>query len=154
MFQTTFARFSNICMKMVRAWAQQTPCLSMQMPADWSEVIAAVAARTVHVALLPYDTTIDKLGTYFSKHGEVNQVRLLKYSDSDGAGAFRGTALIEMSSREEANILISNNLEYQGAILRLQSKAGYEEMQAQVWRRYLLMVLLKHCVRSNLRCTC
>lgn len=105
---------------------------AVQMPTDWTEVIAAVAARTIHVALLPFDTTIEKLGVYFSQHGTVNQVRLLKYSDTEGSGHFRGCALVEMSSTEEATAMLSNKLEYEGATLRVQCKADYEEAMVKV----------------------
>lgn len=105
---------------------------AVQMPTDWTEVIAAVAARTVHVALLPYDTTLEKLAKYFSKHGQVNQVRLLKYSDMDGSGVFRGAALVEMSSAEEASVLLDLDLPYEGASLRVQTKASYEDLLDKV----------------------
>eukprot|EP00892_Ulva_mutabilis_P005372 jgi/Ulvmu1/3206/UM015_0247.1 len=98
------------------------------MPSDWTAVVAAVSARTLHVAVLPHDVTIEKLGIYFSQHGNVRQVRLLKYDmDKERSGQFRGSALIEMSSQEEATALISANLDYEGAILRVQCKADYEE---------------------------
>lgn len=104
----------------------------MQMPSDWTQVIAAVSARTVHVSVLPFDTTIEKLGVCFSQHGAVNQVRLLKYADMGGTGCFRGCALVEMSSIEEASMILSNSMEYEGSVLRVQSKADYEEAMAKV----------------------
>lgn len=102
------------------------------MPTDWTEVIAAVAARTVHISVLPYDTTLEKLGKYFSERGQVNQVRLLKYPDVDGGGVFRGAALVEMSTEAEAAALLGVGLQYEGALLRVQSKSSYEALLEQV----------------------
>lgn len=95
-------------------------------------MIAAVAARTVHIAVLPYDTTLEKLGKYFSERGQVNQVRLLKYPDVDGGGVFRGAAFVEMSSEAEATALLGVDLQYEGALLRAQSKSSYEASVEQV----------------------
>jgi hypothetical protein len=111
---------------------RNTPNAS-QMPESWDEIIAAVSARTIHVACLPFMANLETIGECFRKYGTVNQVRLLKYfSQMPEHKMFRGTALVEFGSREEAQAVLGNTVEFDGCAVRLQTKADYEAAVKEV----------------------
>lgn len=97
------------------------------MPESWDDIIAEVGRRTVHVACLPYDATLEKLFKCFSDFGTVKQVRLLKHmSDKAEHKVFKGTCLIELGTEEEAKAVLSTTVEYEDCAVRIQTKEQYE----------------------------
>jgi hypothetical protein len=108
-------------------------CGGVQMPADWEPVKAAVLARSLHIGPFPFTETIESIGTLFSLHGGVNQVRLLRYADpSCKGGHFAGTVIVEMATQEAADALLAKNIEHAGAPLRIQTRAAYQAKLVEV----------------------
>lgn len=103
------------------------------MPESWDEIIAEVARRTVHVACLPFNATLEKLVERFSDFGSVNQVRLLKRtSEVSEHRVFRGTCLIELGTEEEAKAVLATPVEYDDCLVRIQTKADYDAATQKV----------------------
>jgi hypothetical protein len=103
------------------------------MPSDWEAVKAAVDARSIQVEPLPFNETIESVGTIFAQHGEVRQVRLQRAMDPNAKGGyFAGSAIVEMGTQEEAEKLIASELTHAGAPLRVRSKAAYTAAQGEV----------------------
>lgn len=97
------------------------------MPADWEPVKAAVEARSLHIGPFPFTETIESIGTLFSLHGGVNQVRLLRYVDPTCKGGyFAGTVIVEMATQEATDALLAKQMEHAGAPLRIQTRSAYQ----------------------------
>jgi lupus La protein len=113
------------------------------MPESWDDIIAEVGRRTVHVACLPHNATLDQLVKRFSDFGTVNQVRLLKHSsETPEHRVFRGCCLIEMGTEEEAKAVLSTPVEYEDCPVRIQTKAQYDEAVKKVGFKISLPSLL------------
>ena len=109
------------------------------MPGSWEEIIAEVGRRTVHVACLPFNATLEKLVECFSDFGAVNQVRMLKHlSDKPEHRNFRGTCLIELGTEEEAKAVLATPVEYDNCQVRIQTKTDYDAAMKKVSFRILL----------------
>lgn len=112
---------------------QKRGLAGLQMPKDWEPIKAAVAQRSVHAAPFRCTETIESVGTLFSAHGAVNQVRLQRNPDANGKGShFAGSVIVEMATQAAADALLAATLERHGATLRLQSKSDYLKALSEV----------------------
>jgi len=113
------------------------------MPVDWTAIIAAVDARSVHVAPLPFNATLEQLSAFFATFGGVQQVRMQRWPavEAPAGGAktktvklFKGTAIVEMATQEEADALLAGPAVYADATLRCMPKPEYQKRYAEVSR--------------------
>ena len=93
-----------------------------------AEAAAAADARSVYVAPLPYDATIDALTTFFSSSiAPVASVRLRRHVASKD---FKGSAFVEFESEEGAAAAVAaaaaeGGLTHDGAPLRVEPKTEF-----------------------------
>ncbi|CAN1346873.1 La protein 1 [Linum perenne] len=85
------------------------------------EIADKLDQRTVAVSPLPFDIDQESLQFFFSQHGKVNSVRLPKHIAN--TNEFCGTALVEFSSDEEVQKILSQSFTI--GSLQLELKPNY-----------------------------
>ncbi|CAN1218702.1 La protein 1 [Linum perenne] len=81
------------------------------------EIVEQLDGRTVAVSPLPFDANREALRSFFSQYGTVNSVRLPNHIAD--RKVFSGTALVEFSTDDEAEKVLSQSLTFAGAELEL-----------------------------------
>eukprot|EP00286_Rhodomonas_abbreviata_P005749 CAMPEP_0181320024 /NCGR_PEP_ID=MMETSP1101-20121128/17894_1 /TAXON_ID=46948 /ORGANISM="Rhodomonas abbreviata, Strain Caron Lab Isolate" /LENGTH=370 /DNA_ID=CAMNT_0023427683 /DNA_START=41 /DNA_END=1149 /DNA_ORIENTATION=+ len=82
--------------------------------------------RSIKVGKFPLDTTIDKFEEFFSQHGKVLSVRLIKAEQKGSKeGTFEGNAFIEFGTKDEAEKICKSEIEHEGEKLVMAMKEEY-----------------------------
>ena len=71
----------------------------MQANISLDEAARQADERSLHVAPLPYNATLDVLTAFFSQEAPVNAVRLRRHVTSKD---FRGSVFVEFATQEDA----------------------------------------------------
>ncbi|CAN1346876.1 La protein 1 [Linum perenne] len=93
------------------------------------EIADKLDQRTVAVSPLPFDIDQESLQFFFSQHGKVNSVRLPKHIAN--TNEFCGTALVEFSSDEEVQKILSQSFTIGSLQLELKPKKEFDAERAQ-----------------------
>ncbi|CAN1218704.1 La protein 1 [Linum perenne] len=93
------------------------------------EIVEQLDGRTVAVSPLPFDANREALRSFFSQYGTVNSVRLPNHIAD--RKVFSGTALVEFSTDDEAEKVLSQSLTFAGAELELKPKKEFDAERAQ-----------------------
>ncbi|KAL9250467.1 La protein 1-like protein [Drosera capensis] len=89
------------------------------------ELIEQLDNRTVAASPLPYDVTREAIESFFGQLAKVNSVRLPTHVSAKKV--FCGTALIEFSTEDNAQMVLEQTLLYDGASLELRPKKYFDE---------------------------
>ncbi|CAN1218706.1 La protein 1 [Linum perenne] len=87
------------------------------------EIVEQLDGRTVAVSPLPFDANREALRSFFSQYGTVNSVRLPNHIAD--RKVFSGTALVEFSTDDEAEKVLSQSLTFAGAELELKPNCDH-----------------------------
>ncbi|CAN1346883.1 La protein 1 [Linum perenne] len=93
------------------------------------EIAEKLDQRMVAVSPLPFDIDQESLQLFFSQHGKVNSVRLPKLIAN--TNTFCGTALVEFSSDEEVQKILSQSFTIGSLQLELKPKKEFDAERAQ-----------------------
>ncbi|KAF8117922.1 hypothetical protein N665_0008s0260 [Sinapis alba] len=93
------------------------------------KVLEQVHRRTIAASPFEYSIEMEDVASFFSQYAKVNSVRL-PHHIGDNKQYFCGTALVELSSEEEAeDVLRQKNLVYSGADLVLVPKSDFDRQR-------------------------
>ncbi|KAL6212580.1 hypothetical protein ACLB2K_017798 [Fragaria x ananassa] len=111
------------------------------------EVIEQVDIRTVAAAPLEFDVKLEDVETFFGQFGKVNSVRLPRHVADKKL--FCGTALVEFSTEEDANKILTETLTYGGVQLELKPKKEFDTERAKETEEYEKTRPLTNSNRKN-----
>ncbi|KAL6216457.1 hypothetical protein ACLB2K_009680 [Fragaria x ananassa] len=111
------------------------------------EVIEQVDIRTVAAAPLEFDVKLEDVETFFGQFGKVNSVRLPRHVADKKL--FCGTALVEFSTEEDANKILTETLNYGGVQLELKPKKEFDTERAKETEEYEKTRPLTNSNRKN-----
>lgn len=98
------------------------------------EVIEQVDSRTIAASPLPYDVKIEDVESFFAQFAKVNSVRLPRLVSHKNL--FCGTALVEFSSEEDVEKVLSQTLSYAGADLEFKPKKEFDAEREKLEQAY------------------
>ncbi|PKI74233.1 la protein 1 [Punica granatum] len=93
------------------------------------EVIEQVDVRTIAASPLEYDMKLEDVESFFAQFAKINSVRLPRHVGDKRL--FCGTALVEFSTQEETEKILSQSLAYGGVQLELKPKKEFDAERAQ-----------------------
>ncbi|XP_050364471.1 la protein 1 [Argentina anserina] len=111
------------------------------------EVIEQVDIRTVAAAPLEFDVKLEDVEAFFGQFGKVNSVRLPRHVADKKL--FCGTALVEFSTEEDANKILTETLNFGGVQLELKPKKEFDAERAKETEEYEKTRPLKGSNRKN-----
>ncbi|KAL6207745.1 hypothetical protein ACLB2K_018699 [Fragaria x ananassa] len=111
------------------------------------EVIEQVDIRTVAAAPLEFDVKLEDVETFFGQFGKINSVRLPRHVADKKL--FCGTALVEFSTEEDANKILTETLNYGGVQLELKPKKEFDTERAKKTEEYEKTRPLTNSNRKN-----
>jgi len=86
--------------------------------------------RSISAKTFPLEATIEEVQAFFEPHGKILSVRLFKTGGDkkeNKAATFNGTVFVEFSSKEEAEAVVTKELEYKGEKLTMTAKTAFLE---------------------------
>ncbi|KAK4770052.1 hypothetical protein SAY87_030584 [Trapa incisa] len=93
------------------------------------ELIEQVDVRTIAASPLEYNVKLEDVESFFTQFGKVNSVRLPHHVADKRL--FSGTALVEFSTQEEVDKILSQNIVYGGVQLEFKSKKEFDAERSE-----------------------
>jgi len=99
--------------------------LDRPLPSNYKDVIDSAIYRSVYAKSFPLDSTLEKLQEDLEKHGVIDYIQMRK----DQKKKFKGSIFIQFRSKEDAELFVSSDIEYNNVKLVKFMKKDYFDLK-------------------------